>query len=77
MNNLKFNKIKRSKKKCQTCLNDGVGLKEDLLIFSILNFSIGNTVLLRGMRMNSIKVSKCLFEMLTIKERDIITHLCI
>jgi hypothetical protein len=53
-----------------------LGLKEDLLLLSILNLSIEDTVLLRGMRMDSIKVSKCLFEMLTLKERHRITHLC-
>jgi hypothetical protein len=46
-----------------------LGLKEDLLIFSILKLGIGNTILLRGMRMDSMKVPKCFFEMLTIKER--------
>jgi hypothetical protein len=51
-------------------------LKEDLYLFYILNLSLGNTVLLRGMRMDSMKLSKCLFKMLTIKERYKITHLC-
>jgi hypothetical protein len=52
-------------------------LKEDFYLFYILNLSFANTVLIRGMRMDSMKVSKCLFEMLTIKERYRITHLCI
>jgi hypothetical protein len=39
--------------------------KENLYLFSILNLSIGNTVLLRGMRMDRLKMSKCLIEMLT------------
>jgi hypothetical protein len=51
-------------------------LKEDLYLFYILSLSLGNTVLLRGMRMDSIKVSKYLFDMLTIKKRHKITHLC-
>jgi hypothetical protein len=38
-----------------------------------LNLSLENTVLLRGMRMDSMKVSKCLFKILTIKERHKIT----
>jgi hypothetical protein len=52
-----------------------LGLKEDLYLFYVLNLSLGNTLLLRRMRMDSMKVSKCLFEMLTIKERHKITHL--
>jgi hypothetical protein len=48
-------------------------LKEDLLIFYILNLSIINTVLLREMRMDSMKVSKCLFEPL---KRDTKSHTC-
>jgi hypothetical protein len=54
-----------------------LGLKEDLLIFSIFNLSTENTVLIRVMRMDSMKVSKCLFKMLTIKDRHRITHICI
>jgi hypothetical protein len=69
--------MKTSKKRRQIYLKDGVDLEKGLLIFSILNLSIGNTVLLKGMRMDSMKVSKCLFEMLTIKKRHIIIHLCI
>jgi hypothetical protein len=53
-----------------------LGLKEDLLIVSILNLSIGNTVLLRGMRIDSMKVSKCLNEILTSYERHK-SHTCI
>jgi hypothetical protein len=53
-----------------------LGLKEDLLIFFILNLSIGNTVLLRGMQMDSMKMSKCLFEMLTIREKHRIIQFC-
>jgi hypothetical protein len=76
MDRLKFNEMKKTKKRRQICLNDGVGLRRRFLIFSIFNLSIENTVLLREMRMDSMKVSKCLFEMLTIKERYRITHLC-
>jgi hypothetical protein len=76
MDRLKFNEIKKSKKKCQICLKDGVGLKKDLYSFYILNLSLENTILLRGMGIDSMKVSKCLFEMLTIKERHKITHSC-
>jgi hypothetical protein len=76
MDRLKFNEMKKSKKRCQICLKDGVGLKTRSFNISILNLSIGNTILLRGMRMDNMKVSKCLFEMLTIKERHRITHLC-
>jgi hypothetical protein len=50
--------------------------KEDLYLFSIWNLSIGNTVLLGGMRMDSLKMPKCLIEMLTTQERKKITHLC-
>jgi hypothetical protein len=50
-----------------------LGLKEDLLLLSILNLSIGNTVLLRGIRMDSMKVLKCLFDTLTMKDRHRIT----
>jgi hypothetical protein len=49
-------------------------LKEDLILY--FEFELGNVVLLRGMRMDSMKLSKCLFKMLTIKERHKITHLC-
>jgi hypothetical protein len=50
--------------------------KEDLYLFSILNLSIENTVLLREMWMDRLKISKCLIEMLTTQERYKITHLC-
>jgi hypothetical protein len=49
--------------------------KEDLYLVCILNLSIENTVLLREMRMDSLKTSKCLIEMLTTQERYKITHL--
>jgi hypothetical protein len=52
-------------------------LKEDPYLFYILNLCLGNTVQLRGIRMDIMKVSKCLFEMLTIKEKHKITYLCI
>jgi hypothetical protein len=51
-------------------------LKEDVYLFYILNLSLENTILLRGMRMDNMKVSKCLPVMLIIKERHKVTHLC-
>jgi hypothetical protein len=68
---------RKREKRCQICLKDGVGLKIRSLLILYFEFELRNTVLLRGMRMDSIKVSKCLFEMLTIKERHKIIYLCI
>jgi hypothetical protein len=48
MGRLKLNEMKRSKKRCQIFLKDGVGLERRFLFIFILNLSIGNTVLLRG-----------------------------
>jgi hypothetical protein len=41
---------------------------KDLYLFSIFNLCIENTILLRGMWKDSLKMSKCLIEMLTIQE---------
>jgi len=46
-----------------------LSLIEDLSWFSILNLSLGNTVLLRGMRKDGLEMQKCLTAMLIILER--------
>jgi hypothetical protein len=78
MDRLKFNKMKKSKKRRQICLKDGVELKKRslLILYFEFEFRKHHTVLLRGMRKDSMKVSKCLFDMLTIKERYKFTNLC-
>jgi hypothetical protein len=63
MDGLKFNEIKYSSEK-------------DLYLFSILNLSIGNTILLRGMQRDDLNMSKCLIDMLTTQKRHKITYLC-
>jgi hypothetical protein len=76
MDRLKFNEMKKSKKRREIFLKDGVGLKRRSFNIFYFELSIENTVVLGGMRMDSMKVSKCIFEMLVIKERHRITHLC-
>jgi hypothetical protein len=38
MDRLEFNKIKKSKKRCQICLKDGVGLKRRFLVILYFEF---------------------------------------
>jgi hypothetical protein len=62
---LKFDEMENCKKK----------LQKGSFIISILNLSIGNTVLLRGMRIEVMRMTKCLIEMLTTQERHK-SHTC-
>jgi hypothetical protein len=49
MDRLKFNEMKKSNKRHQICLKDGVGLKRRSLIILYFEFELGNNVLLRRM----------------------------
>jgi hypothetical protein len=75
MNRLKFDEMKRARKDANLIERQCWSLKEDLLLISILNLSIGNTVLLRGMRMDSLKMLKCIISSDYIKSLITMHHL--
>jgi hypothetical protein len=77
MDRLKFNEMKRRKKKTPNFfLKDCVGLERRSLFILYFDFEYKKHRTIKRDAKDSMKVSKCLFEMPTIKERHKITHLC-